>query len=199
MRHSVSKILMWLSIFELLNLCSKNCGNFAMTLFANQKLKNVTGKISRSTVKMRNMLLAKRSVLKCILREILKNYQNCFDEIWENCSDPGVKKCLALATGLANLADRTSEFKVDFLFWMFPLRESKLFISNNLFSIVGLGKLLNLWDFSYYIRTFKFPLERWIMFPSSRRRFCWKITSRWGFEPVSKFRVETIENRIKCK
>ena len=90
------------------------------------------------------MLLAKISVLKCILREILKNYQNCFDEIWENCSDPGVKKCLALATGLSNLAERSSEFKVDFLLWMFPLRESKLFLSNNLFSIVGLGKLLDL-------------------------------------------------------
>ena len=71
------------------------------------------------------MLLAKISVLKCILREILKNYQNCFDEIWENCSDPGVKKCLALATGLSNLAERSCEFKVDFLLWMFPLRESK--------------------------------------------------------------------------
>ena len=115
-----------------------------MTLFVNQKLKNVTGKIWRSTVEKRNMPPAKLSVLKCILREILKNYQNCFDEIWENCSDPGVKKCLALATGLSNLAERSSEFKVDFLLWMFPLRESKLFLSNNLFSIVGWGKLLNL-------------------------------------------------------
>ena len=115
-----------------------------MTLFANQKLKNVTGNISRSTGKKRTVHQAKLFVLKFILREILKNYQNCFDEIWENCSDPGVKKCLALATGISNLAERSSEFKVDFLLWMFPLRESKIFLSNNLFSILGLGKFPNL-------------------------------------------------------
>ena len=70
-------------------------------------------------------------------------YKNCFGEIWENCSDPGLKKCLALATGLANLA-RAIDFEVYFLLWMFPWRESELFMSNDLFSIVGLGKFLNL-------------------------------------------------------
>ena len=84
----------------------------------------------------------------CIFREIYKIYQNSFGELWDNGSDPGLKKCLVLATCLSNLVEdfvgNFLEFKIDFLFWMFPLRESELFISDNLFSIVGLGKLLNL-------------------------------------------------------
>ena len=83
-----------------------------------------------------------------ILREIHRIYQNCFGELWNNSSDPGLKKCLALATCLSNLVEKfvgnILEFKIDFLLWMFPWRESELFISDNLFSIVGMGKLLNL-------------------------------------------------------
>ena len=97
---------------------------------------------------------------KCY-REIFKNYQNKFDEIWENCSDPGIKKCLALATVFSNLVERSAEFKVYFIFWIFSLRESWLFRSENLFNIVDeLKSQVEEYDFFA-----KLDLDAWISNP----------------------------------